>query len=142
MFDVGRSQFPISARRKNSVLTELVKKPCSDSHVTATQHFINLLRVKTDACDGDTDTFYHSIEEPQERNPNLTLSLNGTFVIKTITVVNVHTGGFCESDDEKAKICTKRISGAKVEVVAGLYPYHFLQYCINVMGTVKFCSRQ
>ena len=75
------------------------------------------LRVKTDACDGNTSTFYHSIEEPQERNPNLTLSLNGTFVIKIITVVNVHTGKHCNNDGTS---CTERISGAKVEVLAGL----------------------
>ena len=120
---------------------ELVKKPCSDSDVTATQHLAKPLRDKIHACDGDTETFYHSIFGTQERNPNLILSLNGTFVIKTITVVNVHTGEFCESDYENAKICTERINGAKVEVLAGLYPYHYLQYCINVMGTVKFCSR-
>ena len=96
---------------------DLVKKPCSESDVTATQHLPDPLRDKIDACDGNTDTFYHSKDDIGEKNPRLTLSLDGTYVIKTITVVNVHTGAYCESNPVH---CTERINGAKVELLAGL----------------------
>lgn len=102
----------------------LVKKPCSESDVTATQHLPDPLRDKIDACDGNTDTFYHSKDDIGEKNPHLTLSLDGTYVIKTITVVNVHTGAYCESNPVH---CTERITGAKVELLAGLkLNNHFL----------------
>ena len=100
------------------MLIELVKKPCSTSEVTATEHLKNPLRESTDACDGDTKTFYHSNQSIKERNPFLTIGLNGTFAIKTITVVNVHTGEYCTNN---AKDCTERINGAKVEVLTGLF---------------------
>ena len=100
---------------------ELVKKPCSISDINATEHLTNthVTRDKIHACDGNTDSFYHSIEKTEERNPFITISLNGTFVIKTITVVNVHTGGYCK-DPSTTKDCTERINGAKVEVLTGL----------------------
>ena len=100
------------------MLIELVKKPCSISEVTATENFENPPRERTDACDGDTETFYHSNQSIGERNPFLTVSLNGTHVIKTITVVNVHTGLHCR---DYPKHCTERINGAKVEVMSGLF---------------------
>ena len=118
------SLFPSSGRPKNSVLLELVKKPCLISDINATEHLTNarVTRDKIDACDGNTSTFYHSIENTGERNPFLTIGLNGTFAIKTITVVNVHTGAHCKSH---AHGCTMRIDGAKVEVMLGLLVFFF-----------------
>ena len=99
---------------------ELVKKPCLKSDVTATQHLTSPLKQEIDACDGDTDTFYHSIENTDERNPFLAVSLGENFLIKKITVVNVHTGNFCTDNPGD---CTERINGAKVEVLKGLELY-------------------
>ena len=123
------SLFPSSGRPKNSVLMELVKKPCLISDINATEHLTNarVTRDKIHACDGNTSTFYHSIENTGDRNPFFTISLNGRIVIKTITVVNVHTGKHCIHD---AQDCTMRIHGAKVEVMLGL-----LVFCLNHMIT-------
>ena len=97
---------------------ELVKKPCSVSDVTATEHLTNPLRDKIHACDGDTSTFYHSQwTEGVNSSPFFTLLLGDTFHIKTITVVNVHTGDHCNNN---AQDCTERINGAKIEVLTGL----------------------
>ena len=100
---------------------DLLKKPCSVSDVTATEHLTNPLRHKIHACDGDTDTFYHSQwVEGVNSSPFFTLQLGDTFHIKTITVVNVHTGNYCTNNPVD---CTERINGAKVEVLAGLKLY-------------------
>ena len=101
--------------------TEVVNIPCSRSDITATQHLTDPLRDTVHACDGDTDTFYHSeqVAESETHSPFFTIQLDSTYRIKTITVVNVHTGGFCEGSP---KDCTERIDGAKVEVLtAGTY---------------------
>ena len=99
---------------------ELVKKPCSISDITATQHLISPLRDKIHACDGDTSTFYHSVyDQGEDASPFFTLQLGCTFLIETITVVNVHTGRHCERSKEDAKDCTERINGANVQVLAG-----------------------
>ena len=91
-------------------------KPCSRSDIDATQHFESPLRDTIHACDGDTDTFYHSEQPPSGtmRNPFFTVQFDSTYRIDTIIVVNVHTGGHC---DNAPADCTGRIDGAKVEVL-------------------------
>ena len=112
--DCNHHSFPDA---KRSVLTELVKKPCSGSVVTATQHLMNPLREKENVCDGNPGTFYHSIlRKEEETSPSILVHLGGTYRIMKITVVNVHTGSYCADQPEK---CVKRLDGAKVEVLAG-----------------------
>ena len=105
-----------TTKNRRDVLMELVKKPCSPDHVTASPHFTDPLRDKVHACDGDTNTFYYS--EENETDPFLTIQLDGTYRIKKITVVNVHTGSYCQ-DRGGAEACTRRLDGAKVEVMHG-----------------------
>ena len=91
-------------------------KPCSRSDVDATQHLESPLRDTIHACDGDTDTFYHS-EHPESgtrHSPFFTVQFDNTYRIETITVINVHTGEHC---DNSPADCTGRINGAKVEVL-------------------------
>ena len=90
--------------------------PCSRSDIDATQHLMSPLRGSTHACDGDTDTFYHSVqvESGRRHSPYFTIQLDNTYKIQTITVVNVHTGVHCNNDPAD---CTGRINGAKVEVL-------------------------
>ena len=74
------------------------------------------MRDAVHACDGNTDSFYHSeqVRSWETQSPFFTMQLGGTYSIKTITVVNVHTGLYCKWN---AKACTERIDGAKVEVL-------------------------
>ena len=103
-------------------IRDLVTKPCPRSSITATQHMTSPLRDTVHACDGDTGTFYHSVEK-QAASPFFTIQLASISRIKTITVVNVHTGAHCRNN---AKDCTERIDGAKVEVLkAGMR----IRYC-------------
>ena len=117
-----------------SELQELVKKPCSISDVTATRHLISPLRDKIEACDGNTSTFYHSVfDRGVAASPFFTLNLGGTFLIETITVVNVHTGAYCKTH---GKHCTERINGAKVEVLNG---WLNLSIIIQVLAALEKC---
>ena len=84
---------------------------------------VSPLRDTIHACDGDTDTFYHS-EQPESgtrHSPFFTVQFDNTYRIETITVVNVHTGAHCDNDPAD---CTGRIDGAKVEVLtAGMLKF-------------------
>ena len=99
-------------------LKELVKRPCSDSDVTATAHLDNEEKFKlSKACDGNTNTFYHSkqVDSSERHSPFFTIQLpESNFKIRRVTVVNVHTGLYCISLPRQ---CTERIKGAKVEVL-------------------------
>ena len=53
----------------------------------------------------------------QITSPHFTIQLEGVYSIKTITVVNVHTGAYCTHNPAE---CISRINGAKVEVMEGL----------------------
>ena len=78
---------------------------------------VSPLRDTIHACDGDTDTFYHS-EQPESgtrHSPFFTVQFDDVYRIETITVVNVHTGAHCDNDPAD---CTGRIDGAKVEVLS------------------------
>ena len=96
---------------------ELVQIPCSRDDITATPHLTSPLRDSVHACDGNTDSFYHSVQVQswEKASPFFTIQLDGTYRVKTITVVNVHTGGYCVWNP---KDCTERINGAKVEVLS------------------------
>ena len=90
--------------------------PCSRSDIRATQHLTSPLRDSIHACDGNTDTFYHSeqVKSGRTHSPFFTVMFDDDYKIKTITVVNVHTGVHCNNDPAD---CTGRIDGAKVEVL-------------------------
>ena len=115
-------------RKKREIfIKDVVKKKCSDSDVTATPSLRDEL-VKTRACDKDNATFYHSTEgenvaEKGVPDPYLILNLNGTYRITTITVVNVHKGGYCTINKEN---CTSRLNGTKVEVLTGNKNTHYI----------------
>ena len=96
-----------------------MKKPCKRSRIDASEA-LALANVNTDcsverACDGNTDSFYHSIED-NIKDPFFKLSLGGSFMIKKITVVNVHKGGHCNKNPSD---CTSRLNGSLVEVISG-----------------------
>ena len=97
--------------------TGLVTIPCSRSDIMATQHLTSPLRDTIHACDGNTDTFYHSeqVQSGETHSPFFTIFLNSSYMIGTVTMVNVHTGAHCNNDPVD---CTGRIDGAKVEVLA------------------------
>ena len=99
-----------------SNLKQLVKIPCSETDVNATPHLTTPLRDIKHACDGNTDSFYHSEQVGywQRHSPFLTVQLDGTSRIKTVTVVNVLTGAYCKTHGAP---CTDRINGAKVEIL-------------------------
>ena len=123
--------------------TELVQIPCSRDDITATQHLTSPLRDSVHACDGNTDSFYHSeqVESWEKASPFFTVKLDSTSRIKTITVVNVHTGGYCEWN---AKDCTLRIDGAKVEVLDAGKEQFNLQlsyYVLNVRSMMFLLKR-
>ena len=102
---------------KAGSLIDLIKKPCQAVNVEATtalEHSEN--RTNTKACDKQNSTFYHSARE--QTDPHLTIKLEKTYFIKTITVVNVHTGDYCQTNDTKLK-CIKRLDGATVEILKG-----------------------
>ena len=109
-------QSVFSGRLALGTPTEMVKKPCMASDIIATAHLTSPYRPHTDACDGNMDSFYHSVqvESWETQSPFLTIMLDGTYGINKITVVNVHTGGYC---DYLPVDCTERIEGAKVEVL-------------------------
>ena len=90
--------------------------PCSRSDIDATEHLMSPLRDSIHACDGDTDSFYHSVaaDSGRRHSPYFTVQFDNTYSIETITVVNVHTGVHCNNDPRD---CTGRIDGAKVEVL-------------------------
>ena len=98
-------------------------KPCTNSDISATPHLASPLRDITHACDGNTDSFYHSVHKDDSArtySPFFTIQLEGLSTIKTITVVNVHTGAYCKTHSVP---CTSRIDGAKVEVLKGKFVY-------------------
>ena len=104
----GRTEFD------SATLRELVTRPCSDGDITATRR---LLGYYPDyACDRKNNTMYHSMQvaSQQTHSPFFSIRLDSTCWVKTITVVNVHTGTFCI---KHPKLCTDRINGAKVEVL-------------------------
>ena len=74
------------------------------------------LRDSIHACDGNTDTFYHSVQVDSGRrhSPYFAVQFDNTYSIETVTVVNVHTGAHCNNNPVS---CTRRIDGAKVEVL-------------------------
>ena len=106
---------------------ELVTKPCTDSDVIAAAHLKTPLRPKKHACDENTDTFYHSLGRLD--SPYLTIQLNDTYKITKIIVVNVHTGQYCLTHAED---CTKRIDGAKVEVLTAGIRLKRLKKCYRL----------
>ena len=56
-------------------LMELVATPCSYSDVHATAHLTNPSIPTIHACDGNSDTFYHSVtvNEDEEHDPFITI---------------------------------------------------------------------
>jgi hypothetical protein len=95
------------------LVSDLVQRVCSNNDVDATDH-LKPERRKTKACDGDNDSFYHSLQDTA--NPFLTLKLHSNHRIKKITVVNVHTGDYCKGHPKE---CTERLHGALVGVLTG-----------------------
>lgn len=99
---------------KTGPLIALIDKSCEDDDVEATIALSN--RTKEMACDNDNSTFYHS--EKNQTEPYLTIALKKTYFVEKITVVNVHTGPYCEDENFKTN-CIMRLDEAKVWVLQG-----------------------
>ena len=96
---------------------DLIKEPCKDENVEATAPIDRpASRTQTKACDKDDNSFYHSARNQDEAY--LTIKLGRTYFIENITVVNVHTGDYCENENTKEK-CIKRLDRATVEILKG-----------------------
>ena len=103
-------------------MIDLIYKPCKGANVTAAEALENRSdRDKTKACDGvegegPDDDFYHSAANIPY--PYITLDLRESYLVETITVVNVHTGAYCANTPIK---CIMRLDGAMVEVLKGKF---------------------
>ena len=119
-----------------SDLRELVTTPCSDTDINATPHLPTPLRDTVHACDGNTDSFYHSVHlDPADisYNPFFMIQLEGISKVKRVTVVNVHTGAYCKTHSQQ---CIDRIDGAIVEVLTagnGVVASTFIFHIINLI---------